>query len=574
MAIAVKLPFSLSVIRTSYIDKNGAAIRRRAEATRFVTVPAANSLTTTPTISVKENEGVAFLFRSEDTAAKLYLPCLDAALDQRFVESDAAGDYITPSDRPFQLCGGGQEGLLVERMLFFVEAAGQRYYGNFAVQPRQLESGEWQLMQQELEEEFEGLSRVWKKGTEGRGIGGEQALPLRAFRDLERLQAQESKVFAAIRDIIEQPRYAIKTSYEKDPVQAGGRVDAKSMRSNLSRGGISHVQLIPKKRLDYDIDENRMLRMMAERILARLAGFRQYTEDAQLSGGRMREFTETVRRYRHLLNALRNMPWYPEISGRQVYAVSQAMLADNRYYILYCLHLSLERDHLGLTMREIYRLSYQKSSLLYELWCYFKLRHVLEDFATETDREESYEVGEDGGFSLRDGSRVCYENEEVRLALVYNQTLGDRSADRERDPLYFATSHNGRNHNHPDLLLHIFSKKTGWYVGSIILECKYRKVRQIWVGERSSLGQLETYYKNACSDEIYGGIGKLLRTNPVCGVMALTPDTSTAPIRSDHFPLETFALRPGKENRTRHALSAHIRELIEKALKAEEVFSR
>ena len=574
MAIAVKLPFSLSVIRTSYIDKNGAAIRRRSEATRFVTVPAANSLTTTPTISVKENEGVAFLFRSEDTAAKLYLPCLDAALDQRFVESDAAGDYITPSDRPFQLCGGGQEGLLVERMLFFVEAAGQRYYGNFAVQPRQLESGEWQLMQQELEEEFEGLSRVWKKGTEGRGIGGEQALPLRAFRDLERLRAQESKVFAAIRDIIEQPRYAIKTSYEKEPVQAGGRVDAKSMRSNLSRGGISHVQLIPKKRLDYDIDENRMLRMMAERILARLAGFQQYTEDAQLSGGRMREFTETVRRYRHLLNALRNMPWYPEISGRQVYAVSQAMLADNRYYILYCLHLSLERDHLGLTMREIYRLSYQKSSLLYELWCYFKLRHVLEDFATETDREESYEVGEGGGFSLRDGSRVCYENEKVRLALVYNQTLGERSADRERDPLYFATSHNGRNHNHPDLLLHIFSKKTGWYVGSIILECKYRKVRQIWVGERSSLGQLETYYKNACSDEIYGGIGKLLRTNPVCGVMALTPDTSTAPIRSDHFPLETFALRPGKENRTRHALSAHIRELIEKALKAEEVFSR
>lgn len=574
MATAVKLPFSLTVIHTSYIDKNGAAISRSVEATRFVTVPAANSLTATPTISVKENEGVDLLFRSEDMGAKLYLPCLDAALDQRFVKSDAAGDYITHSERLFRLCGGGQEGLLVERMLFFVEAEGRRYYGNFAVQPRQLEASEWQLMQQELEEEFEGLSRVWKKGAEGRGIGGEQALPLRAFRDLERLEAQESKVFAAMRDIMEQPRYAIKTSYEKEPVQAGGRVDAKSMRSNLARGGISHVQLIPKKRLDYDIDENRMLRRMAEGILAKLVGFLKYTEDEQLSGGRMREFAETVRRYRHLLNTLCNMPWYPEISGRQVYAVSQAMLADNRYYILYCLHLSLERDHLGLTMREIYRLSYQKSSLLYELWCYFKLRHVLEDFATETDREESYEVGEGGGFSLRDGSRVCYENEEVRLALVYNQTLGERSADRERDPLYFATSHNGRNHNHPDLLLHIFSKKTGWYVGSIILECKYRKVRQIWAGERSSLGQLETYYKNACSDEIYGGIGKLLRTNPVCGVMALTPDTSTAPIRSDHFPLETFALRPGKENRTRHALSAHIRELIEKALKAEEVFSR
>lgn len=574
MATAVKLPFSLTVIHTSYIDKNGAAISRSVEATRFVTVPAANSLTATPTISVKENEGVDLLFRSEDMGAKLYLPCLDAALDQRFVKSDAAGDYITRSERLFRLCGGGQEGLLVERMVFFVEAEGRRYYGNFAVQPRQLEASEWQLMQQELEEEFEGLSRVWKKGAEGRGIGGEQALPLRAFRDLERLEAQESKVFAAMRDIMEQPRYAIKTSYEKEPVQAGGRVDAKSMRSNLARGGISHVQLIPKKRLDYDIDENRMLRRMAEGILAKLVGFLKYTEDEQLSGGRMREFAETVRRYRHLLNTLCNMPWYREISARQVYAVSQAMLADNRYYIVYCLYLSLERDHLGVTMQEIYRLSYQKSSLLYELWCYFKLRHVLEDFATESAREESYEVGEGGGLSLRDGSRVCFENETVRLALVYNQTLGERGSDPARDPLYFATSHNGRNHNHPDLLLHIFSKKTGWYIGSIILECKYRKIRQICEGERSSLGQLETYYKNACSDEIYGGIGKLLRTNPVCGVMALTPDTSTAPFRSDHFPLETFALRPGKANRTRHALSGHIRELIEKALKAEEVFSR
>ena len=85
----------------------------------------------------------------------------------------------------------------------------------------------------------------------------------------------------------------------------------------------------------------------------------------------MREFTETVRRYRHLLNSLRNMPWYQEISARQVYAVSQAMLADNRYYIVYCLYLSLERDHRRAHYAEIYRLSYQKSSLLYELWCLF-----------------------------------------------------------------------------------------------------------------------------------------------------------------------------------------------------------
>ena len=84
---------------------------------------------------------------------------------------------------------------------------------------------------------------------------------------------------------------------------------------------------------------------------------------------------------------------------------------------------------------------------------------------------------------------------------------------------------------------------------------------------------METYYKNACSDEIYGGRGKALRTNPVRRVMALTPDTVTLPLSSDSFPLETFALRPGKTNRTRAALSEHIRQQIAEALEAEKNFA-
>mgnify|MGYP002740277983 FL=1 len=574
MVTATKLPFSLSVIRTFAYEPGGQAVTAEKEATKFVLLPGANSLTGAATVFIRENEGVELVFESADAGARLYLPCLDVAEDAGRVLHDDAGDYIAPSAERFRLCGAGKEGLLVERMAFFVLAEGTRYYGSFEVAPRQLDHSEWKIMQQELEAEFEGLSRSWKKGQAGRGIGGEQALPLRAFRDLERLETEESKLFAALLEIREQPRYEIKTVYEKEPIEAGGRLDEKSLRADLARGGVSHVQQIPKKRLDYDIPENRMLRIMADAFAAKLTEFSRYTEDPQLSGGRMYAFTKTVRRYRHMLEELRSSHWYQTVSMTELYTVPQGILADSRYYMVYRLHLALKRDHLGVTMQELYRLSYQKSSLLYELWCYFKLQHVLEEFATETIREESYAVGEGGGLSLRDGSRVGFENDTARFTLVYNQTLEQRNRDTERDPLYFATSHNGRNHNHPDLLLHIFSKKTGWYVGSIILECKYRKVRQIWAGERSSLGQLETYYKNACSDEIYGGIGKLLRTNPVCGVMALTPDTSTAPIRSDHFPLETFALRPGKENRTRHALSAHIRELIEKALKAEEVFSR
>ena len=218
MVTATKLPFSLSVIRTLAYEPGGQAVTAEKEATKFVLLPGANSLTGAATVFIRENEGVELLFESADAGARLYLPCLDVAEDAGRVLHDDAGDYIAPSAERFRLCGAGKEGLLVERMAFFVLAEGTCYYGSFEVAPRQLDHSEWKIMQQELEAEFEGLSRSWKKGQAGRGIDGEQALPLRAFRDLERLEAEESQLFAALLEIREQPRYEIKTVYEKEPI--------------------------------------------------------------------------------------------------------------------------------------------------------------------------------------------------------------------------------------------------------------------------------------------------------------------------------------------------------------------
>ena len=167
MVTATKLPFSLSVIRTFAYEPGGQAVTAEKEATKFVLFPGANSLTDAATVFIRENEGVELVFKSADAGARLYLPCLDVAEDAGRVLHDDAGDYIAPSAEPFRLCGAGKEGLLVERMAFFVLAEGTRYYGSFEVAPRQLDHSEWKIMQQELEAEFEGLSRSWKKGQAG-----------------------------------------------------------------------------------------------------------------------------------------------------------------------------------------------------------------------------------------------------------------------------------------------------------------------------------------------------------------------------------------------------------------------
>ena len=76
------------------------------------------------------------------------------------------------------------------------------------------------------------------------------------------------------------------------------------------------------------------------------------------------------------------------------------------------------------------------------------------------------------------------------------------------------------------MLVHIYDIQEQWYLGTIIIECKYRKLNSFWTenSPRSSRGQLEAYYNNARSRILFGGIGELLNMRPVTKVIVLTPD--------------------------------------------------
>ena len=81
-------------------------------------------------------------------------------------------------------------------------------------------------------------------------------------------------------------------------------------------------------------------------------------------------------------------------------------------------------------------------------------------------------------------------------------------------------------HNRPDILIHVYDVEKEWYLGAIVLECKYRKINSFWTenGGRSSIGQLQAYYNNTRSDYHFGGKGKRLNIRPVKKVIVLTPD--------------------------------------------------
>ena len=75
--------------------------------------------------------------------------------------------------------------------------------------------------------------------------------------------------------------------------------------------------------------------------------------------------------------------------------------------------------------------------------------------------------------------------------MVYDQCLPlEKEATDINHPLYIAKQHGDhRNHNRPDIVLNVYDKERNVYLGSIILECKYRKL--IHFGVRIPHDQVE-----------------------------------------------------------------------------------
>lgn len=132
-------------------------------------------------------------------------------------------------------------------------------------------------------------------------------------------------------------------------------------------------------------------------------------------------------------------------------------------------------------------------------------------------------------FPLLDvGKTIRFEKNDLRLEVIYDICLPLKQEETSLEqPLYMARHHSDyRNHNRPDLLVHVYDMREQWYLGTIIIECKYRKLNSFWTenSPRSSRGQLEAYYNNARSHILFGGIGELLNMRPVTKVIVLTPD--------------------------------------------------
>ncbi|MDR1771503.1 MAG: hypothetical protein LBS02_12815 [Hungatella sp.] len=501
------------------------------------------------TLTAEENDEIEVLFNSDDEGARLYLDALDIMpFDDENVKEDEFGHiYRLPSEKAFMLyeSNANYDALRVDVFKISVLCQGTWYYGTFQILPKPMSSQEWVMMKADLEVEIKGLAQDIVRRNIGIGQFKNGDIPPKALYDFFIIRRYSKNVLTALVDIAENPRYEIITQYETISSNSNCAFDSETVKRYVMRAGAEPTFKVPVKVICYDIQDNKLLKMIIleyekriNRFLDLLGTVDKYSM-AFSSGGSIQyrnvwrdsvtEFKETAIKLRKMTSILKTKDWYFQIADVFQPYVPHSFVLDTRYNTLYQMYLALKKEEMQVDLDPEFAYTWKRSSYLYEMWCYFKVCRILTLNFDAATTDWNFIFSDKVLFPfLEAGTKITFEDQDIRLEVIFDSPLPTNKLETsEKNPLFIAKHHdNIRTHNRPDIVVNVYDKCSAWYLGTIILECKYRKLNSFWSNnsKRSSRGQLEAYYNNARSKYLYGTLGEMLKSNPVKKVIVLTPD--------------------------------------------------
>lgn len=496
-----------------------------------------------PTIQIIENEEVYLFFNAPDHTARLYLDALDILPDGNGVSIDEEGRLFRPvSEHPFPLYkqGNDYDALRVDSFRLCVLCGGKQYFSLLEVLPKQMSSTEWGMMRDDLETEIRGLAQDIVRRNIGLGNQKSGAIPPQKFYTFLVFQKYASKVLASLIALQNAPKYRIVTEYMEEDSSKAVKMDSVTIRSYLRKAGTEQHCLVPIKRVSYDIQENRLLKRIISiydreltRFITTIEGIVAYRKSQRANGQKqydvlyeqgLLEFLETAHKLQKITAIIKTQAWYKTIGPLRDGAIPHAFALDSRYGVLYKMYEDLRDPEFRVQLDPNYSYSWKKSSSLYEMWCYVKICRTLAEKYDIVDAQWDFGANKNALFPyLANGVKMSFEDERVCIDVIFDQFIPSRVAKtKKHDHPFFTVG----KHNRPDITIDIYTKKDDWYIGSIILECKYRKLSSFWHGsaEWSSKPQIQSYYTDAKSEMTYNGLGGFLDVRPIQSVIVLTPD--------------------------------------------------
>lgn len=503
------------------------------------------------TLSVEENEEIGMYFNSSDQDARLYLEALDIVpIDDFNIKEDEEGEiYRTVSDSDFVLykSDGRYDALRVDVFRIAVLCSEKWYYGVFQVLPKPMTMSDWQMMKDDLEREINGLAQDIVRRNIGIGNLYSEKIPPKLLYDFFVMKKYADRVMMALMDISENPRSEIVTGYRNVENNQSFKYcfDAETVKRFSMRSGSEATLKVPVKMVRYDIQDNRLLKMILTDYESKLQQFidliselEEMPQEFNLGDSMqykiswkktLSDFRKNAQKLKKMTAIIKVQDWYLEVAGHAGPYIPHSFVLDSRYNLLYQMYQDLKKEEICVEINPNFSYTWKRSSYMYEMWCYLKVcRLLMEEYEIIPPRWGEMFSGKMIFPFLEAGTKLCFEKDGLVLEAIYDQwlPLGGAGASLNH-PLYIARHlGEGRLHNRPDIVVNVFEKSKQMYLGSIIIECKYRKLHSFLSDdpERGSGGQLETYFNNARSKVLLGGYGEEWKMRPVTRVLVLTPD--------------------------------------------------
>ncbi len=494
--------------------------------------------------------------------------------------------YIRPSrSRDVLLFRGEDFPLVPGYYVLTVTGRGRAWYGLLEILPKYLGKQSWQDMGEELVEEIKNLSFDFmrksihiSKSMEGSlSLATDMLLRFYTISDRYRMVVHvlgELSHTANRRLVLRQKKISV-----TGVAPAGSHIPMQYLRPRNTAS-----QVVTYTDMSYDVEENRFAKAILTRLDRSLTRFvheidghveklekrqqelfpykqNQEYRRAESALSRFRDYRARALRIKSGIHQVTQAAWFDQTKNEMPARIPLNVLCDPRYSLLYDLHKNLENPAESFSVSDFYQFQWKRTDKLYELWGFLQFVKALSALGWEVEEGVSV-VKEEGRYrltSLESGTVIVMRKGAEEIHLTYDALVPAASADTDRlkNPLYTNNAH-----RQPDLRMD--SYRDGLYLGSLVVDFKYRDILYLWQDENRGEGLRRQF--NAYRDmntKFYRHMTEaesLRDSRPVKEVWAIFPREVPAGADAD-YSLKFIPLSPGEESGKR--LGERLKEYLE-----------
>ena len=542
--------------------------------------------------TIKENDEMDLYFNSTDKEARLYLDALECCpSSNRIMVDDEGFVYCTPGEEVIKLyrSDSSYDALRVDVLQISVMCGLNSYFSFLKIAPKQLSLEEWKIMRDDLETEIQGLAQDIVRRNIGLGDEVKGLLPPDDLYAFLIINKNAHAIMSALLDIKDKPKYKLKKRYEEVDESKNREIDTETVKKYLQRGAVNHTLLVPRRDIVYDIQENRLLKKIVKAYDEKLAHFidviystlnyrkqrltrypkHSLYDEKYIQG--LESYLATAEKLKKITNIIKSAEWFQTVKNPEDMFIPHSFAVDSRYGSLYRMYSEMNKRNFSVQLDPQYSYSWKKSSSLYEMWCYICIcRSFLQEYTEVGLRVQDIFMKDHLFPFLKSGTKILLENEDSAVEIIYDSVLPKKS---EQVKLYGHPLYITGKHTRPDICINMYSKKSGWYVGSFIIECKYRSLKAFWYGNTwSSREQIKAYHNDSKSPLFLNGFLELFTSSrPVLHVFTFTPDIfDEREYSDDQVTLLTF--RPTRDRNIVEKVCERLIDEVSNAVKLADQF--